>query len=176
MTFSNKEVAYGATTSCKNVVETVGRKNDLSSFKSLLVTGLWYIILTSPSLPFKFVPPSVEHGLVLLATSLRGGGGIKSARVERPFKANNSTMSQVLLQLVVTVRRGVCFSSEFNLAPNLFFTRNQLVWVILYDVHKSFRERDFFFSRFHSCSKPLLLQTELGHKCQHGFLLSWKLH
>ena len=38
--FSNKEVAYGATTSCKNVVETVGRKNDLSSFKSLLVTGL----------------------------------------------------------------------------------------------------------------------------------------
>ena len=53
-------------------------------------------------------------------------------------------MSQVLLQLVVTVRRGVCFSSEFNLAPNLFFTRNQLVWVILYDVHKSLRERDFF--------------------------------
>ena len=63
-------------------------------------------------------------------------------------------MSQVLLQLVVTVRRGVCFSSEFNLAPNLFFTRNQLVWVILYDVHKSFRERDFFFLAF-----PQLLET-----------------
>ena len=37
--FSNKEVAYGATTSCKNVVETVRRKNNLSSFKSLLVTA-----------------------------------------------------------------------------------------------------------------------------------------
>ena len=50
------------------------------------------------------------------------------------------------------------------------------MWVILHDVDKVFRERDFFFSRFHSCSKQLILQTELGHKCQHRFLLSWKLH
>ena len=34
--------------------------------------------------------------------------------------SNYGTMSQVLLQLVVTVRRGVCFSSGFNLAPSLF--------------------------------------------------------
>ena len=60
------------------------------------------------------LPPSVEHGLALLATLIRSGGGIKSTRVDRPFKANYSTMSQVLLQLVVMVRRGVCFSSGFN--------------------------------------------------------------
>ena len=35
-----------ATTSCKNV-ETLSRKNNLSCFKSLLVTGPWDIILTS---------------------------------------------------------------------------------------------------------------------------------
>ena len=69
-----------AKTSCKNV-ETLRRKNDLSCFKSLLVTGLWDTILTSlcSSLPFK-VPPSFEHGLVLLATLIRGEGDIKSTR------------------------------------------------------------------------------------------------
>ena len=35
-----------ATTSCKNA-ETLPRKNDFSCFKSLLVTGLWDITLTS---------------------------------------------------------------------------------------------------------------------------------
>ena len=39
--------------------------------------------------------------------------------VERPLKANYGTMSHVLLQLVVTVRRGVCFFSGFNLAPTV---------------------------------------------------------
>ena len=32
------------------------------------------------SLPFKVVPPSFEYGLVLLATLIRGGGGITSTR------------------------------------------------------------------------------------------------
>ena len=33
-----------------------------------------------PLPPFKVVPPSFEHGLVLLATLKRGGGGVKSTR------------------------------------------------------------------------------------------------
>ena len=176
MTFSNKEVAYGATTSCKNVVETVGRKNDLSSFKSLLVTGLWYIVLTSP-LPFIQSCFSKFWAWSCIASSFdKGWRGIKSARVERPFKANYGTMSQVLLQLVVTVRRGVCFFSGFNLAPKLFLPG--INWYGLYYMMeiKVSENVIFFFSRFHSCSKPLLLQTELGHKYQHCLLLSWKLH
>ena len=37
--------------------------------------------LPPPSpLPFRVVPPSFEHGLVLLATLIRGGGGITSTR------------------------------------------------------------------------------------------------
>ena len=55
-------------------------KNNLSCFKSLLVTGLWDKILTPLLPPFKVVPPSFEHGLVLLATLKRGGGGITSTR------------------------------------------------------------------------------------------------
>ena len=49
------------TTSCKNV-ETLPRKNDLFCFKSLLVTGLWDIILTS------LLPPSQS------CSSIRGRG------------------------------------------------------------------------------------------------------
>ena len=70
---------WWTTTSCKNV-ETLSRKNNLSCFKSLLVTGLWDKILTSLLPPFKVVPPSFEHGLVLLATLKRGGGGVTSTR------------------------------------------------------------------------------------------------
>ena len=56
-------------------------KNNLSCFKSLLVTGLWDKILSLPSPPpFKVVPPCFEHGLVLPATLKRGGGGITSTR------------------------------------------------------------------------------------------------
>ena len=32
------------------------------------------------SLPFKVVPPSFGHGLVLLATFIRGGGGITTTK------------------------------------------------------------------------------------------------
>ena len=67
------------TTSCKNV-ETLSRKNNLSCFKSRLITGLWDKILTSLLPPFKVVSPSFEHGLVLLATLKRGGGGFASTR------------------------------------------------------------------------------------------------
>ena len=88
-----------ATTSCKNV-ETLPRRNGLSCFKSLLVTGLRDIILTS--LPFKVVHPSFVYGLVLLATLIRGGGGIKSTRSWTGHLCHlYGTVSHVLLQLVV---------------------------------------------------------------------------
>ena len=93
-----------ATTSCKNV-ETLSRKNNLSCFKSLLVTGLWDKIVTPPpSPPFKVVPRNFEHGLVLLATLKRGGGGLEHTIMDRPFKPKYGTVSQVLLQLVVVAR------------------------------------------------------------------------
>ena len=49
MSCLNAKISLVPTTSCKNV-ETLPRRNDLSCFKSLLVTGLWDIILT-PLLP-----------------------------------------------------------------------------------------------------------------------------
>ena len=55
-------------------------------FKSLLVARLWYTILTGPTpppppLPFPFIKScSTKYGLVLLATLIRGGGGIASTR------------------------------------------------------------------------------------------------
>ena len=58
-----------------------------------LVTGLWDIIPTSllpppSSLPFKVVPPSVEYGLQLLATLIRGGGGIQAQDHGQAIYAN----------------------------------------------------------------------------------------
>ena len=85
------ENPFHATTSCKNV-ETLSRKNNLSCFKSLLVTGLWDKILTSPLPPFKVVPPSFEHGLVLLATLKRGGGGFTSTRSWTSYLSQNTVL------------------------------------------------------------------------------------
>ena len=80
-------------------------KNNLSCFKSLLVTGLSDKIVTPllPPPPFKVVPPSFEHGLVMLATFKRGGGGGGQEHkiMHGPFKPKYGTVSQVLLQLVV---------------------------------------------------------------------------
>ena len=56
------------------------------------------------SLPFKVVSPSFEHGLVLLATLIRGRGGITSTSSltgHFRFMTKYSTVSQILLQLVV---------------------------------------------------------------------------
>ena len=58
------EVWTTQTTSCK-IVEALDEKKDLCCFKSLLPF----------SLRFKVVPPSFEHGPVLLATFIRGGRG-----------------------------------------------------------------------------------------------------
>ena len=61
-----------ATASCKNV-ETLQRKTAFFGFKSLLVTLLCNIILASLLLSIQSCSSSFEHGLLLLATSTRGG-------------------------------------------------------------------------------------------------------
>ena len=89
-----------ATTSCKNV-ETLQRKTGFFGFKSLLVTILCNIILASLLLSIQNCSSSFEYGLVLLATSTRGGHKYKI--IDRPFKPKYGTVSQVLLQLVVAL-------------------------------------------------------------------------
>ena len=88
-----------ATTSCKNV-ETHPQKNDLSCFKSLLVTRLWDIILAS------LLPPPSHSKLFLR----KGQRNITSTR----SWTGHLCQSQVLLQLVVA----------FTWAPHKFFSNN----------------------------------------------------
>ena len=73
------------------------------------------------SLPFKVVPPSFEYGLVLLATLIRGGGGITSTRSWTGYLCQNTVVSQVRLQLVVSLK--VYFNKQF---PRLKFSKRGL--------------------------------------------------
>ena len=86
--FSQQE----ASTSCK-----ISRQSD-EKRPFLLQIGA-----SHRSVRFKVVPPSFEHGLVLLATLIRSEGGrdYKQKIMDRPFKPKYGTVSQVLLELVV---------------------------------------------------------------------------
>ena len=95
------ELPRRATTICKNV-ETLRRKNDISCFKSLLVTCLWDIIMIS------LLPPIQSCSLKLWALSCIATNFHKGRRrdhkhkiMDRPFKPKYGTVSQVLLQVVV---------------------------------------------------------------------------
>ena len=95
------ELPRSATTSCINV-ETLRRKNYLSCFKSLLVTGLWDIIMIS------LLPPIQSCSLKLWALSCIATNFHKGRRRDHkhkitdwPFKPKYGTVSPVLLQLVV---------------------------------------------------------------------------
>ena len=100
-----------ATTNSKNV-ETLPRKTTFlasnRSWSQVCEIQYW----PPSSLPFKGVPPSLEYGLVLLETLIRGVGGsqaqdhgqviyakIQYSRIS--FWYVNTILSQVLLQLVV---------------------------------------------------------------------------
>ena len=76
-----------ATTSCKNV-ETLQRKTAFFGFKSLLVTLLCNIILASLLLSIQSCSSSFECGLLLLATSTRGGGGGSQVQGHRQLIQN----------------------------------------------------------------------------------------
>ena len=88
-------------TSFKNV-ETLPQKNDLSCFKSILVTGLWDIKLTSLLLPIQSCS-SKFWGWSCIASKFDKGwrGDHQHKIMTRPFMPKYRTMSQVLLQLVV---------------------------------------------------------------------------
>ena len=80
------------------------RKNDLSCLKSLLVTGLWDIILTS------LLPPTQSCSSKFwvwscIASNFDKGwrGDHKHKIIDRPFMLKYGTLSQVLLQLVVAL-------------------------------------------------------------------------
>ena len=95
-----------AATSCKNV-ETLPWKNDLSCRKSLLVTGLWDIILTS------LLPPNQSCSSKFwvwssISSNFDKGwrGDHKHKIMDGLFMPKYGTVSQVLLQLVVaSIRR-----------------------------------------------------------------------
>ena len=92
----------------QNCRDTPTKKNDLSCFKSLLVTGLRDTEYRPPSsLPYKVVPPSFEHCLVLLATLIMGGGGSQAQdHGQAPFMPKYHTVSQVLFATSCSARQG----------------------------------------------------------------------
>ena len=92
---------WWTTTSCKNV-ETLSRKNNLSCFKSLLVTGLWDKIVT-PLLPPIQSCSSKFWAWSCIASNFEKGwrGGHEHKIMDRPLKPKYGTVSQVLLQMVV---------------------------------------------------------------------------
>ena len=56
--------------------------------------------ITASHRSVRSVPPSFEHGLVLLATLIRCGG-VEHKIMDSSFMPKYGTVSQVLLQLVV---------------------------------------------------------------------------
>ena len=70
---------YEATTSCKNI-ETLPQKNNLSRFKSLPVTGLWDIILTSPLPPIQSYSSKFWAWSCIASNFDKGWRGITSTR------------------------------------------------------------------------------------------------
>ena len=103
------------TTSCKNV-ETLRRKSSLSYLKSLLVTRLWEIIISSPSPPSKIVPLSFEHGLVLLATLIRRGGGSQAQDHGQAIRPK--LVSQSVFATGCTIRPWVLVRPGFELTAS----------------------------------------------------------
>ena len=98
------EIHVLATTSCKNV-ETLPRKNDLSCFKSLLVTGLWDIILTSLLPPIQSCSSKFWAWSCIASNFDKGWRGDHKHKImDRPFIPKYGRVSQALLQLVVASR------------------------------------------------------------------------
>ena len=97
------ELPKSATTSCKNVeTKKLRRKNYLSCFKSLLVTGLWDIIMIS-LLPLIQSCSLKLWALSCIATNFHKGRrrDHKHKITDWPFKPKYGAVSPVLLQLVV---------------------------------------------------------------------------
>ena len=86
-------ITRNATTSCKNV-KTLPRKNDLSCFKSLLITGLWDIILTSLLPPIQSCSSKFWVWPCIASNFDKGWrGGHKHKIMDRPFMAKYGSVS-----------------------------------------------------------------------------------
>ena len=110
--------------------------DDLSCFKSLLVTGLWDIILTS------LVPPiqscsSKFWAWSCIASNFDKGwrGDHKHKIMDRPFMPNYGVVSQVLLQLVVA---GKVLGTFWKSQKLILSGKNQ--WVVISKI--SFRKTE----------------------------------
>ena len=80
-------------------------KNDLSCFKSLLVTGLWDIILTSLLPPIQSCSSKFWVWSCIASNFDKGWRGDHKHKImDRPFMPKYGTVSQVVLQLVVATR------------------------------------------------------------------------
>ena len=97
-------------------------KNNLSCFKSLLVTGLWDKILSPPPPPIQSCS-SMFWAWSCIASNFEKGwrGDHKHKIMDRQFKPKYGTVSQVLLQLAVS------FTFYFKkLFPRLSFPKRSL--------------------------------------------------
>ena len=89
------------------------RKNNLSCFKALLVTGLWDKILTSLLRPIQRCSSKFWAWSCIASNFDKGRRGCcKHKIMDRPFKPKYGTVSQVLLQLVVASSINVIFSRQ----------------------------------------------------------------
>ena len=89
------------TISCKNV-ETLPLKNNLSRFKSLLVTGLWDITLTYLLPPIQSCSCKFWAWSCIVSNFAKGWRGDHKHKImDRPLIPKYGTVSQVLLQLVL---------------------------------------------------------------------------
>ena len=96
-----KMTVLWATTKCKNV-ETLPRKSDLSCFKSLLVIGLWDMILPSLLPPIQSFSSKFWVWSCIASNFDKGWRGDHKHKImDRPFMPKYGTVSKVLLQLVV---------------------------------------------------------------------------
>ena len=100
-----------ATTSCKNVETLPQNKNDLSCFKSLLVTGLWDIILTSLLPPIQSCSSKFWVWFCIASNFDKGWRGITSTR------SWTGHLSQNTFQFLKYQRMKVSNLSTLSISP-----------------------------------------------------------
>ena len=115
-------LVYGTTTTWKNV-ETLSRKSNLSCFKRCkIVSGPWDIILTSLLPPIQSCSSKFRAWSCIASNFDEGWRGDHKHKImDRPFKPKYGTVSQVLLQLVVSFK--FYFKKWF---PRLSFPKRRL--------------------------------------------------
>ena len=115
-------------------VETLPRKNDLSCFKSLLVTGLWDIILTSLLPPIQSCSSKFWAWSCIASNFDKGWSGHhKHKSMDRPFIPKYGRVSQALLQLVVAFTSPDVISTS---AKNVLTSRIDFIVLLSFELLK----------------------------------------